>query len=1169
MIAEVVMEQRLPFHQWLKIERERRGWSQAVLAEKVHSDYKTIYRWESGRSLPSPYHRQFICELFGINAEELGLLDRTTEKLLAQSPSHKEDWGDAPLGEVFYGRHQELDQLSQWIDDDRCRVVAILGIGGIGKTTLCAKVAERVKSSFDYIFWRSLQNTPPVAYFIKQCIQHISGQQRIDLPKEYDEQVTLLIHYLQKQRILLVLDNVESIMQRERHDGQYINGYEGYGRLFGNIGEAQHQSCLVLTSREKPKEVTLLEGRLSPIRTFYLSGIGSRESREILKEKELLGSEEQWTTLVDLYAGNPLALKLVSDSIRELFAGNIATFLQEGEISFGYIDELIGHQFQRLSNNERSILYWLAIEREAVPLETIYDDLAQHTLKSDVFAAVESLRRRFFLEVKEAGHFTLQPVIIEYVTNDLVRRACEEFAYEESELWANYAFSKAHSKDYLRESQERLILTPIARRLYSLFGREEIRQKLDFVLDSQRQKHALQRNYLASNVLKLCIHAGYNLQGADFSNVVIWQAYLQEAVLQGVNFAHAHFISSRFKSTFGNVLSVALSPQDDLLAMGTATGEVWLYHALSGVALTNYSGHTDGVWSVAFHPNGQILASSSDDQTIRLWDMKTGNCMRVLQEHTNRIRSVAFSPDGHIFASSSDDQTVRLWDVKTGRCLRVLKGHVSRVWSVSFSPDGCTLATGSTDETIRLWNVSTGDCFKTLVGHAGWIRAVAYSPQGEILASSSDDQTIRLWDVDSGNNLKVLHDHTNRVWSLAFHPEGTTLVSGSEDHSIRIWDIKSGNCVNVLQGHTYGVRSLALSLDGKKLVSGGDDQTIRVWDIRSGSCLKTLQGYTNRIWSLAFHFTSNTLASISEDPFIRIWTLPSATCTKMVQSHTHRAKIVTFSPDGTLLASGGEDQTVRLWERKTGRCLHILKGHTNWVRAVAFSPDGRRLASGSEDHTIRLWDLDRARCITVLHGHTSWIRSVIFSLDGRMIISAGDDHSIRLWNTETGSCLAVLQGHTGRVRGIAFHPKEAILASGSEDQTVRLWNLAEGKNIAILRGHTNWVRTVAFSPDGKFLASGGDDPCICLWKLEDKRCTVTLRGHTHRVRSLIFARDEQTLLSGSDDGTIKLWNIQTAECLQTLVNERPYEGMNITMTSGLTEAQKEAFRSLGAFEENL
>lgn len=37
---------------------------------------------------------------------------------------------------VFYGRTEELATLEQWIVKDRCRLVALLGIGGIGKTVL-------------------------------------------------------------------------------------------------------------------------------------------------------------------------------------------------------------------------------------------------------------------------------------------------------------------------------------------------------------------------------------------------------------------------------------------------------------------------------------------------------------------------------------------------------------------------------------------------------------------------------------------------------------------------------------------------------------------------------------------------------------------------------------------------------------------------------------------------------------------------------------------------------------------------------------------------------------------------------------------------------------------------------------------------------------------------
>jgi hypothetical protein len=51
------------------------------------------------------------------------------------------------------------------------------------------------------------------------------------------------------------------------------------------------------------------------------------------------------------------------------------------------------------------------------------------------------------------------------------------------------------------------------------------------------------------------------------------------------------------------------------------------------------------------------------------------------------------------------------------------------------------------------------------------------------------------------------------------------------------------------------------------------------------------------------------------------------------------------------------------------------------------------------------------------------------------------------------------------------------------------------------------------------------------------------------------------------DETIKLWDVQTRGCLRTLRADRPYERMNISGTTGLTEAQRATLKALGAIEE--
>lgn len=214
----------------------------------------------------------------------------------------------------------------------------------------------------------------------------------------------VLLHCLRKQRCLLILDNFESVFQAGKRAGSYQDGYEDYGTLLQRVGTSQHHSCLLLTSREKPKEVTRLAGKSTSVRVLPLAGVGQTEGQELLKDKELSGSVEQWVELIARYAGNPLALKLISESIHTLFDGDIGQFLEQGQMAFGDINELLDEQFHRLSLLEREILTWLAIEREVVSLEDIHKDLMRPISKGELLEALESLSRRSLIESSGEGH---------------------------------------------------------------------------------------------------------------------------------------------------------------------------------------------------------------------------------------------------------------------------------------------------------------------------------------------------------------------------------------------------------------------------------------------------------------------------------------------------------------------------------------------------------------------------------------------------------------------------------------------------------------------------------------------------------------------------------------------------------------------------------------------
>ncbi len=1084
-------------------------------------------------------------------------------------------WSEMPTAPVFYGRAEEFTCLEQWLIHDRCRLVALLGMGGIGKTALSVKLVERIQDQFDDFIWCSLRNAPPLREVLDTVLQYLSNQQQIalDIPQDTSEGISRLINYFNERRCLVVLDNAEALFRSGDKAGNYREGYEEYGDLFRQVGEQRHQSCLLLTSREKPKEIGLLEGPLLPVRSFQLSGLSEVEGREIFTTKgTFTGSEEEWSLLIQHYAGNPLALRMVSAAIQEVFDGSITDlleYLKQGVFIFDDIRGLLDQQFDRLSDVEREIMYWLAIEREPISLHQLRDNMVSGKSRQKLPEGLRSLRQRSLIEVSAAS-FTQQSVIMEYVTNRIVEKIHEEVLTEKVELLMKYSLIKAQAKDYIRESQIRLILKPVAERMETILRtKKDTKKKIDRVLLKLKKEFSAAPGYGAGNILNLMCHLKIDVTGYDFSNLTVWQAYLRDVDLHHVNFSNANLAKSIFTESFGNVISMAFSPNGELLAIGDTNGEIRLWQVSDFRQILILEGHESWVWSISFSPNGQTLASSSKDNTAKLWDIPTGQCLRTLYDHA--VQSVSISPDGQILASGHDDGPVKLWDVHTGECIKTLSGHNRRVWSVCFNPDGRSLASGSLDGTARLWDVHTGQCAQTLVGHTGWVWSVNFSPNGNTLASSSDDRTVRLWDTSTGRCVKILQGHHNSVKSVEFSPDGQTLASGSDDQIVRLWSAHTGRCLKILQGHKYGVWSVSFNPDGQTLASKGDSSEVKFWDVHTGQCLKVLQGYLGWVWSIKFNPDGQTLASGSHDCAVRLWDVHTGRCIHELIGHASWVRSVSFSSDGRTLASSSDDQTIRLWDVRTGQCLKAL--HTNNSRAlsVSFSPDGRTLASSSDDQTVRLWDVQTGQCLKTLSGHTSWVWSISFSPDGGLLASGSFDCTVRLWDVRTGQCLKALNGHSGWIWSVRFSPDGQTFASSSEDRTVRLWDVQDTECLKILKGHNKAVWDSSFSPDGHTLATSSEDKTVKVWNIDTEICTKTLQSHSDGVRAIDFspirgASPEgisHLLASGSQDQTIKLWDIVTGENIKTLKADRPYKGMNITGIRGLSHAQIASLRDLG------
>lgn len=321
---------------------------------------------------------------------------------------------------TFYGRCEELTTLQQLIVQERCRLVSVLGIAGIGKTTLAAKFAYTVQDQFRAVVWRSLYDKPSMDELLADLVQCLSGHPAAAAPSSLDVQslkpISTLLTYLQHHRCLLILDGVQTVLSSGNLVGQYQLGYEGYGDLFRRIGEESHRSCLMLTSSETPKEMARLGSPTQPVRSLSLKGLGAA-AKGILTEKGLL-DPGSWDELIYIYRGNPLALKIVASTIQDLFGGRVGEFLKQDTLFLGDFNYFLYQQFKRLSELEKSVIHQLATIGPSVSLVQLRQKKHPHQSWSEVLEALESLGRRSLIEIRKSGDqasVTLQPIIIKYV----------------------------------------------------------------------------------------------------------------------------------------------------------------------------------------------------------------------------------------------------------------------------------------------------------------------------------------------------------------------------------------------------------------------------------------------------------------------------------------------------------------------------------------------------------------------------------------------------------------------------------------------------------------------------------------------------------------------------------------------------------------------------------
>jgi transcriptional regulator with XRE-family HTH domain len=432
----------------------------------------------------------------------------TAFRLLREMPDQRRaaDWGEAPDTAAFQGRSDELAMLARWVCDDRARVVALLGLGGIGKTMLAARLAHEISPALEYVFWRSLQNVLPFETWLDEALRFLGPERAGTVPVTVQARMALLLDALRQRRCLLVLDNWETILAPGQSRGAYRQGYEGYGQLLARLVQATHQSCLLITSREMPPELAGQDGARAAARSWHLRGLEVEEGRAILGAGTLRGDEGAWRDLLERCGRNPLALRLVADTIGDLFAGEIDAFLAEGVVVAGGMRQVLQEQVKRLTRTEQALMYWLAVAREPLMFAELAALLRPVAAPGGMQDALRALLHRSLVERGEGERtFWLQPVVLEYLTELLVETVSAEIRRGTPELLVQHPLLQAHAKDYVRQTQEHVIVAPILEQLTRehAAGEASAEQRLTALLAAWRAVTPEQQGYGPGSAVNL------------------------------------------------------------------------------------------------------------------------------------------------------------------------------------------------------------------------------------------------------------------------------------------------------------------------------------------------------------------------------------------------------------------------------------------------------------------------------------------------------------------------------------------------------------------------------------------------------------------------------------------------------------------------------------------
>jgi predicted ATPase len=327
----------------------------------------------------------------------------------------------------FLGREEELKEIMHLLEDPKCRLITLVGPGGIGKTRLALQAAAENIEDFDQgVYFVPLDPLTSVEFLVGTIAQAL----KFSFYGNEEEKVQLL-NYLKEKEMLLILDNFEHLVEGAKIISEILNKAESVKIIVTSreLLNLKGEWLVQLNGMDVPKGEEIDVEGYSAVQLFFYN------ARRINADVNFSHEDRQFAVRIcQLVGGLPLGIEIASSWLRSLSCKEISqeiernidflsTSLRDMPERHRSLRAVFDYSWNLLSEKERDIFMRMSVFHGGFTRGAA-EKIADISLPSLTTFIDKSLLRR-----NPSGRYEMLEIIRQYAAGKL-----EEFSEKRKSL---------------------------------------------------------------------------------------------------------------------------------------------------------------------------------------------------------------------------------------------------------------------------------------------------------------------------------------------------------------------------------------------------------------------------------------------------------------------------------------------------------------------------------------------------------------------------------------------------------------------------------------------------------------------------------------------------------------------------------------------------------------